>query len=94
MLSIDRNCSYFIDRDLNNLTTHTCGWKINCNITASFSAIQEAAGVEDTRLGGATVFPTDTNASINSLHHPWACSIRRRGFRGRHRCGITLLSGK
>ena len=68
--------------------------KHTCILTASFSAIQEAASVEDTRLGGGTVFPTDTNASINSLHHPWACSLRRRGFRGRHRCGVTLLSGK
>ena len=49
---------------------------------------------KNARLGGATVFPTDDNASINSLHHPWACSLRRSGFRGRHRCGVTLLSGK
>ena len=57
-------------------------------------ALQEAAGVDATKLGGATVFPTDVDASINSLHHPWACSLRSKGFRGRHRCGVTLLSGK
>ena len=31
---------------------------------------------------------------IFSQHHPWACSLRTRGYRGRHRCGVTLLSGK
>ena len=46
------------------------------------------------KLGGTTVFPTDVNASISSLHHPWACSLRSKGFRGRHRCGVTLLSGR
>ena len=47
----------------------------------------------DTKLAGATVFPVDTTTNINSEHHPWACSLRTRGFRGRHRCGVTLLSG-
>jgi len=25
--------------------------------------------------------------------HPWLCSLKTRGFRGFHRCGVTLLSG-
>ena len=45
------------------------------------------------RLAGATVFPVDTDTDFNSEHHPWACSLRTRGYRGRHRCGVTLLSG-
>lgn len=24
---------------------------------------------------------------------PWLCSLREAGFRGRHRCGVALLSG-
>ena len=45
------------------------------------------------RLTGASIFPTDLNLAENSQHHPWACSLRTRGYRGRHRCGVTLLSG-
>ena len=47
----------------------------------------------DNRLTGASVFPTDLDLAENSQHHPWACSLRTRGYRGRHRCGVTLLSG-
>ena len=42
---------------------------------------------------GASVYPVDFNREQNSQHHPWLCSLRTRGFRGRHRCGVTLLSG-
>ena len=45
------------------------------------------------RLAGATVFPVDTDTDFNSEHHPLAYSLRTRGYRGRHRCGVTLLSG-
>ena len=48
---------------------------------------------DDTRLTGASIFPTDLGLAINSQHHPWACSLRTRGYRGRHRCGVTLLWG-
>merc|ERR1711874_828498 len=27
------------------------------------------------------------------MYHPWQCSMRLQGFRGRHKCGVTLLSG-
>ena len=51
-------------------------------------------GDDGDKLGaGATVYPVDTYDDINSRHHPWACSLRTKGFRGRHRCGVTLLSG-
>ena len=63
----------------------------------NFSIIEEIAGIatNDSRLTGATVFPVDLYDSyINSRHHPWACSLRRAGFRGRHRCGVTMLSGE
>ena len=47
------------------------------------------------RLAGASIYPVDTNLTngITSANHPWLCSLRTRGFRGRHRCGLTLLSG-
>ena len=47
----------------------------------------------DSRLTGASIFPTDLDLAQNSQHHPWACSLRTRGYRGRHRCGVTLLYG-
>ena len=47
----------------------------------------------DTRLTGASVFPSDLDLAQNSQHHPWACSLRTRGYRGRHQCGVTLLWG-
>ena len=25
---------------------------------------------------------------------PWMCSLKEAGFRGRHKCGVTLLSGE
>ena len=40
------------------------------------------------------MFPVDIDSTITSQHHPWACSLKTRGFRGRHRCGVTLLSGE
>ena len=49
---------------------------------------------DDNRLVGSSVFPVDLEREKTSQHHPWACSLRTRGFRGRHRCGVTLLSGK
>ena len=47
------------------------------------------------RLEGASIYPTDLNFTEGqtSAHHPWQCSLRTRGYRGRHRCGVTLLSG-
>ena len=33
------------------------------------------------------------NNYITSMYHPWQCSMRLQGFRGRHKCGVTLLSG-
>jgi len=47
------------------------------------------------RLEGASIYPSDLNFvdGPTSAHHPWLCSLRTRGFRGRHRCGVTLLSG-
>ena len=48
---------------------------------------------DENRLTGASIFPTDLGLAINSQHHPWACSLRTRGYRGRHRCGVTLLWG-
>ena len=29
-----------------------------------------------------------------SQNHPWQCSLKFPGFRGRHKCGVTLLSGQ
>ena len=46
---------------------------------------------DDTRIFGASVFPVDGVADTG--FSPWLCSLRTRGFRGRHRCGVTLLSG-
>ena len=50
---------------------------------------------EEERLEGASIYPSDLNFvdGPTSAHHPWLCSLRTRGFRGRHRCGVTLLSG-
>ena len=48
-------------------------------------------GKNDTRLTGATVFPTQY--ARFGQHPAWICSLRTRGFRGRHRCGVSLLSG-
>ena len=50
---------------------------------------------EDNRLEGASIYPSDLNylTGPTSALHPWLCSLRTRGFRGRHRCGVTLLSG-
>ena len=25
--------------------------------------------------------------------YPWMCSLKETGFRGKHKCGVTLLSG-
>ena len=50
----------------------------------------------DDRLSGASVYLSDTDKTSpwrSSRHHPWQCSLRFQGFRGRHRCGVTLLSG-
>ena len=52
---------------------------------------------DDTKLVGPAVFPVGLLKSEDrniSSQHPWACSLRTRGFRGRHRCGVTLLSGQ
>ena len=46
---------------------------------------------DEDRISGASGFLSDTYP--NSDHHPWLCSLRSQGFRGRHRCGVTLLSG-
>jgi len=35
--------------------------------------------------------PTTADATVN--RYPWLCSLKEAGFRGRHRCGVTLLSG-
>ena len=43
----------------------------------------------NTRLFGSSIYPLTRVADAN----PWLCSLRTRGFRGRHRCGVTLLSG-
>ena len=40
------------------------------------------------RLIGSTSEVTGT-----THRYPWMCSIRTRGYNGRHRCGATLLSG-
>ena len=47
------------------------------------------------KISGSSVYLSDTNPRrvITSRHHPWQCSLRFQGFRGRHRCGVTLLSG-
>jgi len=29
----------------------------------------------------------------NKNRHPWLCSLRTPGYKGTHRCGVTLLSG-
>ena len=28
-----------------------------------------------------------------NVTYPWMCSLKTSGYRGRHRCGVTLLSG-
>ena len=33
------------------------------------------------------------NKVLASRQHPWQCSLKFQGFRGHHRCGVTLLSG-
>jgi len=43
----------------------------------------------NTRLFGSSIYPLLRVPDAN----PWLCSLRTRGFRGRHRCGVTLLSG-
>ena len=30
---------------------------------------------------------------IKKYRYPWVCSLRTRGFRSYHKCGVTLLSG-
>ena len=52
-----------------------------------FSARRSIKG--DTRIFGASTYPTIRNEHST----PWMCSLRTRGYRGRHRCGVTLLSG-
>ena len=49
----------------------------------------------DDRLSGSSLYLSDKDPTntITSRHHPWQCSLRFQGFRGRHRCGVTLLSG-
>ena len=53
------------------------------------------AGDDGDRLEGASIYPSvlDYTEGQTSALHPWQCSLRTRGFRGRHRCGVTLLSG-
>ena len=46
----------------------------------------------NTRLFGASIKPVQIGNPSTRLH-PWLCSLRTRGFRERHRCGVTLLSG-
>ena len=62
--------------------------------TFKFRPDQDSGKSEGDRLEGASIYPTDLNtAGPTSALHPWLCSLRTRGFRGRHRCGVTLLSG-
>ena len=49
------------------------------------------SNISNVRLFGSSVYPVDLKR--DTRHHPWLCSLRTRGFRGRHRCGVTLLSG-
>jgi len=37
-------------------------------------------------------FGSSTTLS-NTTYNPWLCSLKEKGFRGRHRCGVTMLSG-
>ena len=39
------------------------------------------------------IFGATTTESKQNMH-PWLCALKEVGFRGRHRCGVTLLSGK
>ena len=50
---------------------------------------------DDDRISGSSAYLSDIdpNRVTTSRHHPWQCSLRFQGFRGRHRCGVTLLSG-
>jgi len=41
---------------------------------------------------GATFVQLANNVPIKN-RHPWLCSLRTPGFRGTHRCSVTLLSG-
>jgi len=64
---------------------------LNDKLISAF--LQTSGDKINIRLSGATIFPVDRSDEVNSRHHPWACSLRTNGFRGRHRCGVTLLSG-
>ena len=62
-------------------------------ISIFYTHRQSPGSSNDSRLTGATVFPVDIIDIVNAGHHPWACSLKTSGFRGRHKCGVTLLSG-
>jgi hypothetical protein len=43
-------------------------------------------------FGAATSVVNPTNETF--ARFPWLCSLKETGFTGRHRCGVTLLSGQ
>ena len=57
--------------------------------------MEKLSQTNDERSSGASAYPSDTQTDnyVTSMYHPWQCSMRLQGFRGRHKCGVTLLSG-
>ena len=43
------------------------------------------------KINTKTFGSTTSNTTVN--RYPWLCSLKESGFRGRHRCGVTLLAG-
>jgi len=85
------NCSGLILENRINLFRHR--QDNSPNIHMIHSRNHDLYSTEN-RLFGASVFPVPSSEiGKNTRFHPWLCSLRTRGFRGRHRCGVTLLSG-
>ena len=55
---------------------------------------------DNARTSGSSAYLSETDPFnivadkvLASRQHPWQCSLKFQGFRGHHRCGVTLLSG-
>jgi len=69
--------------------------RLIAKVSANQQPAEKNSKNETNKLIGPSAYLVDIDdTQVTSQHHPWACSLKTRGFRGRHRCGVTLLSGE
>ena len=60
----------------------------------SFQLFPETCKFPNARSRVKDKFFGSTTERAKQNIFPWLCSLKEAGFKGNHRCGVTLLSGK